>query len=49
VDPQRNKALVRRVIEGFLNSNDPGLAEELFSSGYVDNNPSNPGTGAWRT
>ena len=38
----RNKALVRRVVEGFLNSGDPGLTEELFSPGYVDNNPSNP-------
>jgi steroid delta-isomerase-like uncharacterized protein len=37
-----NKALVRRVIEGFLNSGDPALADELFSPGYVDHNPSNP-------
>lgn len=40
---EENKALVRRVIEGFLNSGDLGTAEELFSPGYVDNNPSNPG------
>jgi len=39
---ERNKALVRRVIEVFLNSGDPRLAEELFAPGYVDNNPSNP-------
>jgi hypothetical protein len=49
VSAKRNKVLVRRVIEGFLNSGDPGLAGELFSPGYVDNNPSNPGMGAWRT
>jgi steroid delta-isomerase-like uncharacterized protein len=42
---ERNKALVRRIVEGFLNSGDPELAEELFSPGYVDNNPSNPGMG----
>ena len=40
-----NKALVRRVVEGFLNSADQGMAEELFSPTYVDNNPSNPGMG----
>lgn len=46
---ERNKAIVRTVIEGFLNSGDPALAGRLFSPGYVDNNPSNPGMGASRT
>jgi predicted SnoaL-like aldol condensation-catalyzing enzyme len=45
VSAGRNKVLVRRVIEGFLNSGDSGLAGKLFSPGYVDNNPSNPGMG----
>ena len=40
---EANKALVRRVIEGFLNSADPAMADDLFSPDYVDNNPSNPG------
>lgn len=38
-----NRAIVRRVIEGFLDPADPDLADGLFSPGYVDNNPSNPG------
>jgi predicted SnoaL-like aldol condensation-catalyzing enzyme len=40
---EENKALIRRVIEGFLTSADPALADELFTSGYVDHNPANPG------
>ena len=28
---ERNKALVRAIIEGLLNPRDPGLAEELLS------------------
>ena len=44
-DGKENKALVRRVIEGFLNTGDPALADELFSPDYADNNPSNPGMG----
>ena len=28
---ERNKTLVRRIIEGLLNPRDPGLAEELLS------------------
>jgi steroid delta-isomerase-like uncharacterized protein len=39
---RENKDLVRRIIEGFFNSADPALADELFSSDYVDHNPSNP-------
>ncbi len=42
---KENKVLVRTVIEGFLNSADPALADELFSRDCVDNNPSNPGMG----
>ena len=42
---EENKAVVRRVIEGFLNSGDPGVANELFSPDYRDNTPSNPGMG----
>lgn len=38
-----NKELVRRVIEGFLNSGDPALADELFYPDFVDHNPSNTG------
>lgn len=38
-----DKSLVRRVVEGFLTSADPTMADELLSPGYVDNNPANPG------
>jgi steroid delta-isomerase-like uncharacterized protein len=39
---RENKDLVRRVIEEFLNSADPALADELFHPDFVDHNPSNP-------
>lgn len=42
---EENKLLVRKVIEEFLNSADPELADELFSPDFVDHNPSNPGMG----
>jgi predicted ester cyclase len=42
---EENKALVHRVIEEFLNSADPDIADELFSPDFVDHNPSNPGIG----
>ena len=42
---EENKAVVRRVIEGFLNSGDPGEADDVFSPDFVDHNPSNPGMG----
>ena len=37
--PEENKAIVRRLIEGFLNSGDPNVADELFAAGYVDHSP----------
>ena len=40
-----NKDLVRRMIEGFLNSADPEMVPDLFHRDYVDNSPSNPGMG----
>ena len=42
---EENKTIVRRAIEGFLNSGDPALADELFAPDYADNNPSNPEMG----
>lgn len=42
---ENNKELVRRVIEGLLNSADPALADELFHPDFVDHNPSNPELG----
>lgn len=39
---EENKAVVRKVIEGFLNSADPDVADELFHPDFVDHNPSNP-------
>lgn len=37
------KAIARRVIEEFLNTGNPDVADEIFATGYVDHNPSNPG------
>ena len=39
---EENKAIVRRVIEEFLNTGAPAVADEIFAVGYVDHNPSNP-------
>lgn len=39
---EANKTLVLCAVEGFLNSGEPALADELFSPDYRDNNPSNP-------
>ena len=40
--PERNKAVVRRLIEEFLSTGDPDLAGEVFAPNYVDRTPSNP-------
>lgn len=40
---EANKAVVRKVIERFLNSADPDVADELFHPDFVDHNRSNPG------
>jgi predicted ester cyclase len=40
---EENKATARRVIEEFLNTGDPDVADEIFAAGYVDHSPSNPG------
>lgn len=42
---EENKAVVRRIIEEFLNSGDPDLAGELFHPDFVDHTPSNPDLG----
>ena len=39
----RNKAVVRRLIEEFLITGDPDVADEVLASDYVDRTPSNPG------
>lgn len=40
--PDRNKAVVRRLIEEFLSTGDPDVADEVFAPDYVDRTPSNP-------
>ena len=40
--PERNKAVVRRLIEEFLSTGEPDLADEVFAPDYVDHTPSNP-------
>ena len=39
----RNKAVVRRLIEEFLITGDPDVADEVLAPDYVDRTPSNPG------
>ena len=39
---EENKAIARRVIEEFLNTGNPDVADEIFAADYVDHNPSNP-------
>jgi predicted ester cyclase len=42
VDEDSNKAVVRRFIEGFLNTGDADIADEVLAAGYIDHTPSNP-------
>jgi steroid delta-isomerase-like uncharacterized protein len=37
-----NKAVVRRFIEGFLNTGDEEIADEVLAVDYIDHTPSNP-------
>ena len=39
---EESKTIIRQVIEEFLNTGDPDVADEIFAVGYVDHNPSNP-------
>ena len=39
----RNKAVVRRLIEEFLITGDPDVADEVLAPDYVYRTPSNPG------
>ena len=39
----RNKAVVHRLIEEFLITGDPDVADEVLAPNYVDRTPSNPG------
>jgi predicted ester cyclase len=39
---EESKTIIRQVIEEFLNTGDPAVADEIFAVGYVDHNPSNP-------
>jgi steroid delta-isomerase-like uncharacterized protein len=42
VDEASNKDLVRRFIEGFLNTGDSDIADEVLAADYIDRTPSNP-------
>jgi predicted SnoaL-like aldol condensation-catalyzing enzyme len=42
VDEDLNKAVVRRFIEGFLNTGDADIADEVLAADYIDHTPSNP-------
>ena len=42
---EANKAAVRRIIEEFLTTGDPDVADGLFASGYVDHSASHPELG----
>jgi steroid delta-isomerase-like uncharacterized protein len=56
---EENKAIVRRLLEGFFNTGDPDVAEEVLAPDYIDHSPSTPETrgldnikrsvGGWRT
>ncbi len=39
-DPEENKKIVRRIVDGFLNEGDPGVVDELFSPDFVDHGSS---------
>ena len=43
VDEDSNKAVVRRFIEGFLNSGSADVADEVLAADYTDHTPSTPG------
>jgi predicted ester cyclase len=40
---EQNKAIVRRLLEELSNTGNPDVADEVFTPGYVDHTPSNPG------
>jgi uncharacterized protein (DUF924 family)/predicted ester cyclase len=40
--PEEDKTVVRRVVEEFLTTGDPHLAEELFAPSYADHSASHP-------
>jgi SnoaL-like polyketide cyclase len=42
VDEDFNKAVVRRFIEGFLNTGDVDIADEVLAADYIDHTSSNP-------
>ena len=42
MDEDFNKAVVRRFIEGFLNTGDEEIADEVLAVEYIDHTPSNP-------
>ena len=42
MDEDFNKAVVRRFIEGFLNTGDPDIADEVLAADYIDHTSSNP-------
>ncbi len=42
---EENKHVARRVVEEFLNTGDPTVADELFALDYVDHSPSHPELG----
>jgi steroid delta-isomerase-like uncharacterized protein len=42
MDEDFNKAVVRRFIEGFLNTGDPDIADEVLAADYIDRTSSNP-------
>jgi steroid delta-isomerase-like uncharacterized protein len=42
VDEDLNKAVVRRFIEGFLNTGDVAIADEVLAANYIDHTSSNP-------
>jgi len=42
VDEDFNKAVVRRFIEGFLNTGDEEIADEVLAVECIDHTPSNP-------
>ena len=42
MDEDFNKAVVRRFIEGFLNTGNPDIADEVFAADYIDHTSSNP-------
>ena len=42
MDEDLNKAVVRRFIEGFLNTGDPNIADEVLAADYIDHTSSYP-------